>query len=246
MTSKKIIILITVIILIIGGILITFSIIKTKEPSQKEIEKELEELKGNYADKTIFGKPTYYSKNAIIEYVKWKYGDECRLDNVKKEGNEYIYKFIRDNRNDFFYIISQTSNIPGNVAGPLDHTKWIRIIENEYDIRYDITMCHLEEIEKLANQRNLKIEITTDELSKQVYIKAFINNIKNERIIENLANYAIDLDNLLHYDARPYSIEVEYETNTKSFWIDLSSGNEERKEHTKEYYTEYIKEKIEI
>lgn len=111
-------------------------------------------------------------------------------------------------------------------------------------MRFDITKCHLDEIKSLAEQRNLKIEVTTDERSKQVYIKVIIDNKEK---IGNFANYLVDVDDLLHYNGRPYSIEVEFNVNSnlKSFWIDLSSGDDERKEHTTEYYTKYIKEHLE-
>lgn len=124
-----------------------------------------------------------------------------------------------------------------------DETKWTRTIEYEENMRFDITKCHLDEINYLAKQRNLKIVVTTDERTKQVYIKVIMDN---EKKIENLANYLVDLDNLLHYNGRPYSIEVEFNgnVNLKSIWIDLSKGDDERKEHTTEYYIKHIKERL--
>lgn len=108
MKLKKIVVFFTVIIIIIIGLL--FSIKKIK------VNEELEELKGN-SKKMVFEKPTFYSKSAIIKYIKWKYGEECRLDDVKKESDGYAYKFVRDKRNDFFYIIA------GSMCG-LKRSKW--------------------------------------------------------------------------------------------------------------------------
>lgn len=108
MKLKKIVVFFTVIILIIVGVLIAFSIKKIKVKKELQINEELEELRG-ISKKVVFEKPTYYSKNAIIKYIKWKYGEECRFDSVKKESDGYTYKFVRNNRNDYFYIIAQTT-----------------------------------------------------------------------------------------------------------------------------------------
>ncbi len=193
-----------------------------------------------------YSTPHLYSQSAIVKFVKWKYGNECKLSQKEKfnEGKIVRYTFTRPSRNDSFFIHSYAQNGTMVLNGGLvaDETQWYKSVGDDYYID-NILICHLEEIKKLADEMGIRL---SSSIAGEMANLIISFNDKDE--IDNISNFLVELDKILNYSIREgipskaCEIEIKYRgklynafsENQIKIFIPLNEND--RMKLNKEYY----------
>ena len=213
-SSKKIIAIISISIMIIGLVLVCLAIF-----SGDTVSEEFEELKG-FIEVEKEGRAKTYTNEAIEKYVKWAYGDEWYFVEENPYGNsEKSLKFARTNGDYFHAIIGYLYGIEDVLP---DENHYYKTYRDTYG--YEILKNHKNEIVQLAERLSLDADIVIEDRDPATNAYIVLNNVKIDRDSEKIAKFMVEASEIVEYNINPDMKKNEMGLNVT---INLSGGRNE-------------------
>lgn len=218
---------------------------------ESRISEEFEELK-NFITVEKRGVAQTYTKEAVERYVKWSYGDEWYfVDQASYGDKEIALKFSRAN-GDYFHTIIGYSNGTKITNGSVLPDK--NIYEKKYrdTYEYEILQCHKDEIEQLARQLQLDVDVRVERRSPVTNAYIIINNVNFEQDSEKIAKFMVEGSKIVNYNINPEMKKTEIGLRvTANFsggknepYLTFAKNQDERNEYNEEYYLTKLKSQV--